>query len=242
MEKLTTHEQKQLTSLEAIIERGKQTYIEVGQALMRIRDERLYRQCYSTFELYCQSRWGFTRHAAHDYIIAVEVAANIVETTQQTPSLSQAAALASLPADQQREVAAQTDFAKETVKDVKRKVQEKQGKKPVVDSGAVPKPVEKKKVVAPYPDYRTLLVGMLAEFRTHRYETKYVAKMCAAVEKELAAAQELIEEVRARGGGLSEANAAALIAEAQALVGKHDNEAIFQKCCEMLDTVAKGAA
>jgi len=53
-----------LTELEGIIERGQQTFVEVGQALLEIRDRRLYReQGHRTFEAYCQKRWGWTvRH------------------------------------------------------------------------------------------------------------------------------------------------------------------------------------
>ena len=50
-----------LAECEAVIERGQQTFIEVGQALMEIRDSRLYRETHATFEAYCNERWGWTR-------------------------------------------------------------------------------------------------------------------------------------------------------------------------------------
>lgn len=40
---LTTTETERLTDLETTIERGLKTFVEVGQALMEIRDGRLYR-------------------------------------------------------------------------------------------------------------------------------------------------------------------------------------------------------
>lgn len=42
-----------------MIERGPSTFVEVGQALRRIRDERLYRPR-ETFAEYCKERWGMT--------------------------------------------------------------------------------------------------------------------------------------------------------------------------------------
>jgi DNA modification methylase len=51
-----------LRELEAVIERGKQTYMQVGAALSEIREQRLYRQLrYRTFEEYCRSRWNWSR-------------------------------------------------------------------------------------------------------------------------------------------------------------------------------------
>jgi hypothetical protein len=53
-------ERQRLDQLEAVIERGVKTFIEVGTALKEIRDSRLYKQQYGTFEEYCKQRWGFT--------------------------------------------------------------------------------------------------------------------------------------------------------------------------------------
>ena len=50
-----------LSELEALIERGQQTFIEVGLALTEIRDSKLYRQDFATFDQYCEKRWGWTR-------------------------------------------------------------------------------------------------------------------------------------------------------------------------------------
>ena len=52
---------------------GQQTFIEVGQALLEIRDRRLYRETYGTFEEYCQERWGMTRRHANRQIGAAHV-------------------------------------------------------------------------------------------------------------------------------------------------------------------------
>lgn len=63
-----------LVELEHVIERGQQTFIEVGLALLEIRDERLYRESYATFEDYCRERWGWSR----DYGIKLANAAEVV--------------------------------------------------------------------------------------------------------------------------------------------------------------------
>jgi hypothetical protein len=65
---------QQLEACEAVIERGMTTFIEVGNALLRIRDERLYRQEYRDFETYCQARWAMNRRYANRLIEAADVA------------------------------------------------------------------------------------------------------------------------------------------------------------------------
>ena len=51
-----------LEAEETIIERGLATFMEVGEALGRIRDQRLYKQTHSSFDAYCRARWGFGRN------------------------------------------------------------------------------------------------------------------------------------------------------------------------------------
>ena len=64
-----------LAQLEIIIERGKRAFIEMGQALIEIRDKRLYReQGHKTFEDYCQTRWGFTSRRANQLIEGTDAA------------------------------------------------------------------------------------------------------------------------------------------------------------------------
>lgn len=61
-----------LERCEAIIQAGLNTFVEVGSALMSIREGRLYRVEYSTFEDYCRERWGMTRKRAYDLMGAAE--------------------------------------------------------------------------------------------------------------------------------------------------------------------------
>lgn len=81
---------------EAIIQTGLQTFIEVGEALMAIRDGRLYRATHSDFDTYCRERWGFSRRRAGQMIEAAEVG-NMLPTPPE--NARQAAALAPLKDD-----------------------------------------------------------------------------------------------------------------------------------------------
>lgn len=67
----------QLEQHEATIERGLKTFVEVGTALLAIRDGRLYRAQFGTFEEYCAVRWGITRKHGNKLIAAAEVVNNI---------------------------------------------------------------------------------------------------------------------------------------------------------------------
>lgn len=83
---LTDVEQTRLATLEAIVERGQQTFIEVGTALLEIRDERLYRAEHSNFEDYCRARWGWSRGRAYQYMDAAKVVAAVSTTVDAAPA------------------------------------------------------------------------------------------------------------------------------------------------------------
>lgn len=67
-------EVSRLADLEAVIERGVQTFVEVGQALMEVRDARLYRLSHGTFEDYCRERWGWGRSHTYRLMDGAQVA------------------------------------------------------------------------------------------------------------------------------------------------------------------------
>jgi ParB family chromosome partitioning protein len=63
-----------LLELETRIERGLQTFVEVGEALLEIRNRRLYRyQGHATFEDYCRQRWGLSARHARRLMESAEV-------------------------------------------------------------------------------------------------------------------------------------------------------------------------
>lgn len=63
---------EELLEAESIIQGGLKSFRRVGEALRLIRDSRLYREGYATFEEYCQTRWGFSRSRAHRLIEATD--------------------------------------------------------------------------------------------------------------------------------------------------------------------------
>jgi len=77
MEQTAIVESQELTQLETKINEGLKTFMDVGASLLRIRDARLYRHDYSTFEEYCQKRWGMQRNYANKMIAASEVIQNL---------------------------------------------------------------------------------------------------------------------------------------------------------------------
>lgn len=64
-DRLTAVERHELDQSEATIELYSRQYLRVAECLVKIRDRRLYRETYTTFESYCQSRWGWSRQYAH---------------------------------------------------------------------------------------------------------------------------------------------------------------------------------
>ena len=82
---LDATERADLATCEGVIDRGLRTFVEVGTALLTIRDRRLYRREHATFEDYCQERWGMARRTTDRLIAAAGVVTNLqLETPLQT--------------------------------------------------------------------------------------------------------------------------------------------------------------
>lgn len=104
MEQLALWEQDKLTQCETVIENGLRTFVDVGTALLEIRDEKLYRKDHDTFEDYCRGRWNMSRIHAHRMIEAAGVTNNLLPIGNILPANeSQARPLTQLEPDQQRE-------------------------------------------------------------------------------------------------------------------------------------------
>lgn len=82
---LTNSEKERLSELEETVERGLETFVEVGRALMEIRDQRLYRADYDTFEAYCRERWGHQVDWAYKQIRASRVVENVSHGIDRPP-------------------------------------------------------------------------------------------------------------------------------------------------------------
>jgi hypothetical protein len=91
-EPMSDIELSRLSELENVVEAGLQTFYDVGNALIEIRDSRLYRQQYSTFEQYCRERWGFEKRHAYQLIDSAEIMGN----------LSKSAPMAHLPQNERQ--------------------------------------------------------------------------------------------------------------------------------------------
>jgi hypothetical protein len=70
---LTATERERLDQCEAVIARGLRQFVEVGNALGLICEQRLYRQEFQTFEDYCRERWDMSPSYAYRKVHAAWV-------------------------------------------------------------------------------------------------------------------------------------------------------------------------
>ena len=82
---LSQTEQQRLTEYEQTIEEGLTTFIKVGEALMAIRQSKLYRKDYRNFEDYCQKRWGMVVQQARRLMRACQTVQHLQELQKQNP-------------------------------------------------------------------------------------------------------------------------------------------------------------
>jgi hypothetical protein len=142
---LTAPERSDLRRLEAIIEKGKQTFIEIGVALKKIRDEKLYREKWNTFEAYCEDKFEFKKSQAYRLIEASEVVTKIKASPfgdeLEIKTETQARELAKVPEEDWQEVIdvvadSQAKTGKpataKTFKEAAEKVAEKREEKPII--------------------------------------------------------------------------------------------------------------
>lgn len=78
-DKMTDADLADLARLETHIDRAIAAYRQAGLALKEIRDRRLYRHQFGTFEDYVEVRWNMTRSRAYHMIRAAEVAEQLLE-------------------------------------------------------------------------------------------------------------------------------------------------------------------
>jgi hypothetical protein len=70
---LTPSQQAEFERLDKVIKSGWKTFLEVGTALTQVRDQKLYRDKYGSFEAYCRVELGFSRPYAYNLIGSAEV-------------------------------------------------------------------------------------------------------------------------------------------------------------------------
>jgi N6-adenosine-specific RNA methylase IME4 len=76
---ITTAEKTDFSKLDEVVRTGMSAFLDVGRALMEIRDRRLYRDTFGTFEEYCRERHEMTRRYAN-YLIDCNVIADDLGT------------------------------------------------------------------------------------------------------------------------------------------------------------------
>ncbi|HWE03911.1 MAG TPA: hypothetical protein VG326_16010 [Tepidisphaeraceae bacterium] len=86
-------ERRQLAECETAIQTAQSHKLAEAQALKTIRENRLYRATYKTFEIYCQTRWGYSRQHAQQ-LIDWAVVNDDLSTVVCTPDLRASALLA----------------------------------------------------------------------------------------------------------------------------------------------------
>ena len=102
---LSTIENTELKELETIINKNMTAFYQVGSALSKIRDSRLYRDTHSTFEDYCKDKWDMSRPRAYQFIESSLVHDNLSTMVDITPtSERQTRPLTKLEPEQQIEV------------------------------------------------------------------------------------------------------------------------------------------
>ena len=82
---ITLAESGRLVELERTIKRGLETFLEVGEALAEIRDKKLYRIEYSTFEAYCRDKWKMSDRRARQLIDSVAIVESIGKSGTHVP-------------------------------------------------------------------------------------------------------------------------------------------------------------
>lgn len=97
---LSVIEIAKLENLEVVIDGGLKSFVDVGRALMEIREGKLHRATHSTFEAYCQERWQMTPQHANRLATAAETIDCLEPIGSAPTNESQVRPLTRLPIDQ----------------------------------------------------------------------------------------------------------------------------------------------
>lgn len=100
---MSSREAKELKRLEDIIATGLRTFIEVGVALVEIRESRLYRGQYESFDDYCRERWGMSKTHANRLIASASTVNALGDVEVLPANEAQVRPLTLLPPDRQKE-------------------------------------------------------------------------------------------------------------------------------------------
>lgn len=142
---LTAPERSDLRRMESEIEVAADT---IWVNLWNIRDARLYREHYTTFEEYCDDRWGYDKRTVNRKIKQEQGKIKVGQICPKTTPASHFEIYASVPDEKIEEVAervaTKTDGKRPTAADVKAAKQEVCGPKPRKNGHPKTKKADKK--------------------------------------------------------------------------------------------------
>jgi len=75
---LEPSERDRLSELETVIQKNLQAFYEVGMALREIRDLKLYRDAFITWDEYCRDKWDMSRSYAHRLVDSSQIIQNLL--------------------------------------------------------------------------------------------------------------------------------------------------------------------
>ena len=82
---LSKSEAETFAQAEATISSGLNSFLEVGNALMKIRDGKLYRNTHKTFALYLKERWGIQRAQGYRLIKSADTIRELNQLNSEKP-------------------------------------------------------------------------------------------------------------------------------------------------------------
>ena len=126
---------RELAVQESRIAAGLSAFVDVGDALLKIKEAKLYRQSYPTWEGYLQSRWGMSESQSMRLISASQICREIAATGVTPPQIeSHARELRSVPEGERaklwQEITTEIPAEELTAEQIADKVASKIKKKP----------------------------------------------------------------------------------------------------------------
>jgi hypothetical protein len=162
---------KELAAQEKIIDDNINGFYAVGQALMRIRDDRLYMVDHANFEAYCRERWKFSSRRAYQLIDAVTVVDEQQEVSRKLPNVKLEEVCVPLvhkntPSSQTKETAEETEELEEVPAPPRNERQARKAAEP--DKQAEPKSDIPPKLLPAFDEAKafTSLIRQCGEMRT----------------------------------------------------------------------------
>lgn len=86
---LNSLERSNLRLCEKTIQEHLSEFVQVGEALAKIRDDQLYRETNQSFEDYCHEKWDYQRSYAYRVIAASQVVRSVAHGRQLLPNLTE---------------------------------------------------------------------------------------------------------------------------------------------------------